>query len=77
MLLLDASSRIYMIGSELHGDDEECEPVATWDAEQMPPQCNVEWTRMPLETRAALYRNSAFTCFLNKILNFVIKISLK
>ena len=60
MLLLDASGKIYMIKSEFHGDDEEREPVATWDAEQMPPQCNVEWTRMPLETRAALDRNWRF-----------------
>ena len=46
-----------MIKSEFHGDDEKRESVATWDTEQMPPQCNVEWTRMPLETWAALDRN--------------------
>ena len=59
MLLLDAAGKIYMIENEL-GDDIKREPVATWDAEQMPPQCNVEWTRKPLETRAALNRNWRF-----------------
>ena len=49
-----------MIKSEFHGDDEEREPVATWDAEQMPPQCGVEWTRLPLDTLAALDRNWRF-----------------
>ena len=60
MLLLDAANKIYIIENELHGDEEEREHVTTWDAEQMPPQCNVEWTRMPLETRAAMERNWRF-----------------
>ena len=55
--LLDAAGKIYMIGIEFHGDDEEREPVSTWDAKQ---QCGVEWTRLPLETRAALDRNWHF-----------------
>ena len=68
MILLDAAGKIYMIEHELNRDDEEREPVATWEAEQMPPQCNVECTRMKFETRAVLDRNWRF--YLLSILNF-------
>ena len=45
---VNAAGKIYMIGSEFHGDEER-EPVTTTAPEQMPPQCGVEWTRLPLE----------------------------
>ena len=45
---VNAAGRIYMIESEFHGDEER-EPVATTAPEQMPPQCGVELTRLPLE----------------------------
>lgn len=48
---VNAEGKIYMIGSEFHGDDEEHEDVANGMDEQVPapPQCGIEWTRLPLE----------------------------
>ena len=43
-----SAAKIYMIGSEFHGDLKS-EPVATTAPEQIPPQCGVEWTRLALE----------------------------
>ena len=60
MSLLDPAGKIYMIGCELHGDEKDREPVATWTALQNPPQTVVEWTRLPLKTWAALDNNWRF-----------------
>ena len=61
---VNAAGRIYIIGSEFHGDDETREPVATTPPEQMPPQCGVQLTRLPLEhsdsTGHAQHRNWRF-----------------
>ena len=46
---VNAAGRIYIIGSELHSDDETREPVATPPPEKMPPQCGVQLMRLPLE----------------------------
>ena len=57
---VDAAGRIYMIGSELHGDDKTRELVATTVPEQMPLQCGRACRWNTSDSSGHAHRNWSF-----------------